>query len=159
MKKVLPVFTIAAFFALPVASTAYAGEGHSCEQPVQECLNSMVSKMKGTGFIGVELDEQKAKHQLIVTKVVEGSPAEQSGLRIGDELYALNGITYNKENHAAIAEFKKPGNEVTCTIIRNGAKKKIKMTLVPMPADLMAKYIGDHMMSHAKSLEITTAKK
>lgn len=132
-----------------IAGAAFAGDGHSCEAPVETCLNGMVSKLRSSGFIGVEIDDEKVAGKLVVTSVIEGSPAEQAGIRVGDELYSLNGIRFSKENDAAIRQFKVPGNQVTCTVKRNGANKSFKVTLVPMPADLMAKYIGEHMLEHA----------
>lgn len=148
-----------ASLVLLLSATVFAGgKGEKCKQPVQTCLNEMVLKLKQTGFIGVELDQGKNKEVLIVSKVIEGSPAEKAGIRVGDELYALNGIRYNKENDDAINKVKVPGNTVACTIRRNGNNREFQLTLVPMPADLMAKYIGEHMMEHA-SPKVSVAKK
>ncbi|MDJ0763526.1 MAG: PDZ domain-containing protein [Myxococcota bacterium] len=147
---------IAVVVGLMLAPPVLAGDKHKhkkCDQPVQDCLNGMVEKLKTTGFIGVELDDGKKGKKgeaLIVTKVIPGSPAEKAGIAVGDELYALNGIKFDKKNHEAMAKVKKPGKTVTCTIKRNGANRKFKLTLAPMPADLLAKYIGEHMMDHAK---------
>ena len=135
--------------ALLTPLTAYGGDHKKCTLKVDDCLNAMVTKLKSTGFIGVELEESK-KGALVITKIVPGAPAEKAGIQVGDELMALNGIPFSKESHHKMEKVKKPGKEVTCTIKRNGANKDIRLTLVPMPADLMAKYIGEHMMSHAK---------
>ena len=62
-------------------------------------------------------------------------------------------------NWDAINKVKLPGKEVTCTIKRNGANREFTLTLVPMPADLMAKYIGEHMMEHAKYKKASVAEK
>lgn len=110
----------------------------------------MVTELKSTGFIGVELDKPGDKGEMVVTKVVPGAPAEKAGIQKGDVLVALNGIPFSKDNWKKMAEVKKPGREVTCTVKRGTTNKNIKLTLVPMPADLMAKYIGEHMMKHAK---------
>ena len=152
MTKYMIVFlSLALLMPLPV----FAG-GHckgkdckKCEKPVQDCLNSMVTELKSTGFIGVEIDTDKETGTYKVKKVIEGTPAEKAGIQHGDVLFAIDGIQFTKKNHEAISKVKKPGKQVTCTIKRNGAKREIKMTLVPMPADLMAKYIGEHMMEHA----------
>jgi len=135
---------------LLVALPTLAGDPTPCNLPVQECLNNMVQKLKATGFIGVEIDVDEATQVLRVSKVIPGSPAEGAGIRVGDELYALNGIRFTKENEAAIEKVKLPGKEVTCTIKRDGIDRSFKVTLVPMPADLMAKYIGEHMLLHAQ---------
>lgn len=136
-----------------------AGDEHKCTAPVQDCLNEMVSKLKQTGFIGVDLDDSKGPDHLVVTEVFPGTAAEQAGIKKGDILVGLDGITFTKENGAKMAKIKVPGKKVTCTIKREGKKIELPVTLTPMPADLMAKYIGDHMMSHAKLPKDAQAKK
>jgi hypothetical protein len=54
---------------------------------------------------------------------------------------------------------KVPGNEVTCSIKRGGHDKSLKLTPVPMPADLIAKYVSEHMMEHADMDKGAVAKK
>ncbi len=149
MKKLsLVVLSLAILLVVPVVPVL-AGDHGKCTHTVEDCLNKMVAKLKSTGFIGVELDS-KDKETLTVTKVVQDSPAEKSGIQEGDILYALNGIRFTKKNWEAINKVKQPGKTVTCTIKRHGSSKELNMTLVPMPADLMAKYIGEHMLDHAK---------
>ena len=149
MKKAL--FVVVSL-SLMLSLSAFAGEHKKCTKPVQDCLNSMVVKLKSSGFIGVELDKGKGG-VLKITKVVEGSPAEKAGIKQGDELFAINGIRFNDENHKKISKVKLPGKRVSCTIKRDGASREVKLTLSPMPADLMSKYIGEHMLSHAKQGE------
>ena len=151
----LNVLTLSAALLLP--ATAFAGpSGYRCEQTLEECLNVMVTKLRSTGFIGVELDESKDSGAFVVAQVVKGSPAEKAGILVGDELSSLNGIPFdkNEKNYKKMGKVKKPGKEVHVTIKRDGAAKKIRLTLAAMPADLMAKYIGEHMMAHVKSKEI-----
>ena len=136
--------------ALALALPAVARGGEGCTRSVDQCLNAMVTKLKRTGFIGVELEGSDEGGPLVVTKVVPESPAEKVGLQVGDELLALNGIRFGKDSWEKMARVKRPGREVTCTIKRDGEAKSMKLTLAPMPADLMAKYIGEHMMQHAK---------
>jgi C-terminal processing protease CtpA/Prc len=138
---------------------ALAGEHHSCDKPVEVCLKTMVGKLKSTGFIGVEFDKEKDSQGLHVSKVVPSSPAEQAGIQQGDVLLSLNGVSFDEANHEAMKKVKVPGREVTVTLLRNGASQKIKLTLAPMPADLMAKYIGEHMMYHAQKDEMKTVKR
>ena len=143
---------------LMIPAFAFAGKGHQCSQAVDDCLNHMVKKLKSTGFIGVELDD-KSPSALVVTKVVAGSPAEAAGIQNGDELFSLNGIRFGKDNYQKMGKVKKPGNEVQVIIKRNGQPKKMRITLAAMPADLMAKYIGEHMMTHAKTQSGKVAEK
>lgn len=155
----LPIPPVA--FALLLAVPALAGDSESCDVPVQECLNHMVTKLKTTGFIGVEYDDKKSPDGIVVTEVIPGTAAETAGIQVGDVLKTLNGIPFAKDkaSYEKMAKVKVPGNEVTVTLTRNGASKTIKLTLSPMPADLMAKYIGEHMIVHAKQEETTTVKK
>jgi predicted metalloprotease with PDZ domain len=154
LKFFLATFSLAFLLSLPVP----AGEhGEKCTKPVQDCLNSMVIELKSTGFIGIEYEPTK-DGSLKITKVIEGTPAEKAGIKTGDMFVSINGLTFNKENHEAISKFKKPGNEVTCVFKHDGASREIKMVLAPMPADVMAKYIGEHMMQHAAN-EGVAAKK
>jgi predicted metalloprotease with PDZ domain len=150
----IPPIALALLFAAP----AFAGESHKCDTPVQECLNHMVTKLKTTGFIGIEYDDKTSSDGIVVTSIIPETAAEKAGIQVGDVLETLNGIRFAKDSYKEMAKVKLPGKEVTVTLTRNGASKTIKLTLAPMPADLMAKYIGEHMMAHA-SQKTTTAKK
>lgn len=149
-------------FALSVLAAPVSGlagdKEHQCDHPVDECLNYMVSKLKSTGFIGVELDDKKPG-VLTVIKIVPESPAETAGIKVGDQLHSVNGIRFGMKNRKKLGEVIKPGNEVQVTVKRGGHAKTIRITLAAMPADLMAKYIGEHMMTHAKPTAVATAPK
>ena len=51
----------------------------------------------------------------------------------------------------------KPGQSVTYTVKREGVDREITLTLAPMPADVMARWIGEHMKEH-EAAERTAAK-
>jgi C-terminal processing protease CtpA/Prc len=134
-----------------VALPALAGEGEKCTASTQECLNYMANKMRNSGWVGVELDSS-AEGALVVNKVIEGSPAEKAGIKPGDILFAVNGLEYNDANMQKLGEMKaasKPGDDVVWTVKRNGSSKELTITLARMPADLLARYIGQHMLEHA----------
>ena len=133
-----------------VTPPAMAGEGEKCSYGTQECLDHMANKMKNSGWVGVELDYHD--HALVVKGVIHGSPAEKAGLQVDDVLFAINGVEYNDENMEKLGEMKnkaKPGDETVWTVKRNGYSKELTIELDRMPADLLAKYIGQHMMDHA----------
>ena len=141
-----------AALALALALPAWAGHGEKCNYPTQECLDHMAAKMKGSGWVGVELDFDEATGIPTVTKVVPGSPAEAAGIEPGDVFVALNGVKIVKDNDEALKKARKewkPGQSVSYTISRNGLDKKVDVTLAPMPADVMAAWIGQHMLEHA----------
>jgi C-terminal processing protease CtpA/Prc len=137
------------------AAPLYAGEHHSkCTMSTQDCLDHMAAKMKSGGWVGVELDQNEETGTLTVLKVVPGSPAESAGIQPGDILYALNGVQINKDNEEKLQKVRKewqPGQSVNYTLKRNGADKQVTLTLAPMPADVLARYIGQHMLEHASA--------
>ncbi len=147
--KRLGLIVLVALAALP----AFAGHsGEKCTETTQACLDHMAQKLKSSGFVGVELDTDKNPEGLTVTRVIPDSPAEAAGIQPGDILIALNGVRINQKDEEALAKARKewkPGQSVTYTIKRDGADRQVTLTLAPMPADVMAKYIGMHMLEHA----------
>ena len=140
-----------AFAGEPTKDSASADTpAKKCPYTTQECLNSMAGKMKASGWIGIEYDPEKG---FTVTRVVPGSPAEKAGLLAGDQLVTLNGVAIKPENDAALQKARKPwtpGQVVHYTIRRNGQTKQVDITLAEWPADLLARYIGEHMLQHAE---------
>ena len=84
--------------------------------------------------IGVILKQQKEGQKgLWIEKVIPDSPAEKAGLLPGDQFFSVEGkaITQVKDIHHALAE-KGWGNDITFTILREGLKKEITVTLPPL---------------------------
>jgi len=147
MKKTLG---LAALLTL-VAASADAGE---CKYGTQECLDYMATKMKDGGWVGVELDRPDGEEYgpMTITRVIEGSPAEAAGIQVGDLLVAMNGIEfvegYEDRIKAARASWT-PGSSVTWTMKHDDTDRELVIQLAPMPADILAEYIGKHMLEHA----------
>ncbi len=80
--------------------------------------------------IGVILREQQDPRGIWIERVMPESPAEQAGLLSGDQFFAIEGkeVTKVKEIQDALAE-KGWGQNVSVTIIREGLKKEITVTL------------------------------
>ncbi len=145
-------------FSLPVVLAAAAlcgtfagGPGKKCTMDTQTCLDQMTRQMKSTGWIGIEYDNSSGG-PLTVTKVVPGSPAEQAGLEAGDVLTAANGLPISASNAEALQQAKAawtPGKTVALTVRRGTAERVVSVKLAPMPADVLARYIGEHMLEHA----------
>ncbi len=144
-----------AAIALLALAPIFAGEhGKKCTMSTQDCLDHMSAQMKNSGWIGLELDRDEKTGELTVLKVVPGSPAESAGIQPDDVLYALNGVRIDKDHEEELHKVRKewkPGQSVTYTIKRNGADRQVTLTLAPMPADVLARYIGEHMLEHASS--------
>lgn len=142
--------------------TGAALGGGKCPYTTQECLDLMATKMKDSGWVGVELERKEDDYgPMTVMKIVEGSPAEKAGIQIGDVLVAINAIPLEEGNQKKLSEARaasKPGQSVTWTIRRDQEKRDVSITLGAMPADLLARYIGSHMLEHASAPEVAQAK-
>jgi C-terminal processing protease CtpA/Prc len=123
-----------------------------CSYGTQECLDHMATKMRTGGWVGIEMEKDDATGVLTILKVVPGSPAEAAGLQAGDVLFALNGVEINGASEAALKAAKKswqPGQTVNYTVKRNGYDRQISVTLGAMPAEVLARFVGQHMLEHA----------
>ena len=156
MKRRIAALLPAALLVL--APVAFAGHDHyKCTKSTQECLNEMSASLKNSGWVGIELDKNE-DGKMLVKKVVPGSPAAQAGFSEGDVLVALQGIKFGDEaNTEALKAAKKamaPGKQVTYTVQRAGSEKKLTATLAPVPQDVLAQWIGNHMMAHADNTAV-----
>ncbi len=151
MKKVANLFLIAIVMCA-VALPAFAGEGYKCNADAQTCINKIAETANNRGWLGVELDENE--HGLVITKVVSDSPAAKAYLRSGERLVALNGVQYGADEAAMKEVYKevKPGKVVTYTIAsKEGKERSVKVTLGHMPEEVVAKWLGHHMLTqHAE---------
>lgn len=148
-RRLALALALAALAFLPAAAPA----GGKCQYDTQECLDYMANKMKDSGWVGVELENAESGSGMVVTAVVEGSPAEAAGIQRGDVLVSINGIQLNQDNEAALAKAReawKPGSEVTWTMTRGTSPRDLQITLGRMPADVLARFIGQHMLEHAE---------
>ena len=130
---------------------ALAGGDHKCTYETQECLDMMASSMKKTGYVGLDLAEND-EGGWAVTEVLPDSPAKAAGFRTGDVLIAMKRIQLGEENKDALkAEKEKlsPGTQVTYTVNRNGKTLDLTATLAPVPADVLARFVGQHLLEHA----------
>lgn len=150
MKRISWLIATALVLAI-AAPVAMAGDYGKCTSGTQECLDMMAQKLKNKGWIGVELNDESGK--LVITKVVAESPAEDAGLKEGDVLFAVAGVEYNEENQDKIKEIRKsmtPGESFTFTILKNGKKEKeVVIVLGNLPDDVLAQWVGSHMINHA----------
>ena len=156
--------SLGALVALSLAAipAVAGGMDHKCKDDAQTCLNHMVSNMKNRGWVGLEFAEDEATKGLTVKRVVPGSPAEAAGFQSGDALVAVNGVKFadNAEGKCATCEATKenwtPGRKVHYVISRSGKELALEPTLAAIPSDVMAQWIGAHMMDHA---QVEVAKK
>lgn len=135
---------------LAVTFTATAGEGHKCTGSAQDCLNGRAAKLAQHGWLGLET----AKNDwggYTVEAVTPESPAADAGFRPGDVLVALNGVALEEKNHEALKQAKSQlgvGKQVRYTVKRDGQKRELTATLAPVPREVLAQWVGEHMLEH-----------
>ena len=83
--------------------------------------------------IGVVLKQREDQKGLWIERVIPNSPAEKAGLLSGDQLMTVEGkeITKVKDIHNAVVQ-KGLGKDINMTILREGEKKEITVTLPPL---------------------------
>lgn len=81
---------------------------------------------------GIGLKEAKLNAATIarVDRVAPGSPAEKAGVQVGDEVTMVNGIPVsNIEQYREVMRSAQPGSKVTLSLVRNGAKREVSLTM------------------------------
>jgi serine protease Do len=90
---------------------------------------------------------------MVITKVIEDSPAEKAGFKVGDTLAAVNGVAFSESNQKQLKDIQysmKPGADFTYTVSRKGSRVDLEVELGQLPEDVLAQWIGGHMLDHAE---------
>jgi S1-C subfamily serine protease len=71
---------------------------------------------------------------VVITQVVQGSPAAQAGLQAGDVVTAIDGQPVQSDTgFARILNAHQPGDQVSLTVSRNGQQQSVTATLTQRP--------------------------
>jgi len=150
-------YLFAVVVAVALASPLMAGEGHTCTHATQECLDYMAANLKDRGWVGIEMDD--SGDYMVITKVVDGSPAEKAGFKKGDMLLAVNGVEFAEANKDKLKEVQgsmKPGVDMTYTLKRGAKKKELDVTLAKIPDTVVAQWVGKHMVDDHAEIKIAS---
>lgn len=76
------------------------------------------------------------KEGVLVSQIYEGSPAEKSGLRVGDVIVEVDGKRV-QDSQEVVREVlkKKVGEKIEFVVIREGRSTKVSVTTAPMPSE------------------------
>ena len=121
---------------LLLTTLAIAGEEEvRCDAEADACLKYMIDSLEGKGWIGIEMNYSDTKAPL-VSRVIDGSPAQAAGLQVGDGLIAFEGVPYataSEEELMKVKEMIVPGREITVTIMRDGERQDLGVTATALP--------------------------
>ena len=149
-KQWLPLMIVAAvLLASPLRAEDEKEEKKHCTNRVEDCVRSMKEKFATRGWVGINMEASEEAGGVVLTWISPNSPAEDAGLKKGDLLTSLNGIPYdeaNEENLRKEYESFRPGSIATFGVERNGEAMEIAVTLEPMPEEILAKWIGEHVL-------------
>lgn len=151
MKRVIGVLTVV--MMMGIAAPAMAGDANKCSASTQDCLNHMAKNLNNRGWVGIEMDDKGGAGMMIITKVIDGSPAQKAGFEVGDALVAVNGVAFADENEKQLKDIQysmTPGADFTYTVSRKGSKVDLDVELGNLPDNVKAQWVGNHMMDHAE---------
>ena len=102
------------------------------------------------GYIGVRYDAEVFypspagdRTPVIVKDVSKGSPAEKAGLKSGDEILRINGMSPANGKFAAVARTLTEGDTVTLRIKRDGKEREYTVIAAARPGGMYANVLGD----------------
>jgi S1-C subfamily serine protease len=153
---------LATTLALGTGGAALAGGGAhgKCSEGTSEAaLAERVAKMKAHGYLGLET-EKNASGAYVVKAVAPGSPAAQADFRAGDVLVAFNGVVLTDANKEAVKKAKAanaPGKQVRYTVRRDGAERQLTATLAPVPREVLAQWLGEHLLDEHLATAVARA--
>lgn len=102
----------------PMLAGEFIGEGPFAKKPVP-----------GSGFLGLKTETNEAG-KLQVTKVGDGSPAQEAGIAVGDIVKRINGADLKtREDLQAVLKELSAGDEVELETERDGKTETLKLTL------------------------------
>jgi len=151
MKRAIGVLAVVMIMGMVVPATA--GDANKCSASTQDCLNHMAKNLNHRGWVGIEMDDKGGVGMMVITKVIDDSPAEKAGFKVGDALVAVNGVSFSEENEKQLKDLKysmTPGADFTYTVSRKGSKVDLDVELGKLPDDVKAQWVGSHMMDHAE---------
>jgi S1-C subfamily serine protease len=106
--------------------------------PVIEALRAQAGgEPRAEGYLGVELDDRRDGGQgAVIRSVQDDTPAAAAGLQDGDLVVAVDGAATDGAVGliAAIRDLR-PGDTTTITVVRDGARIDLDVTLTDRPED------------------------
>jgi C-terminal processing protease CtpA/Prc len=115
----------AVFLAWRAVSSRGSKSSGSLSQALKTAATNPVefAKNRFTGGIGVALSTNQGCSFPVINAVAAGSPADRAGLRMGDLIAKVNGLTTSNRPLRQVAEEVRgfSGGQVTLTIQRGGA--------------------------------------
>ena len=138
---------VLAVLAIAATGLAVAGSHGKCAKSTQECAAYMKEKYQTKGWSGMD-KEKNDDGTMNVLSVLPGSPAEKAGIKPGDVLVSINGVSFSTENEAKVKAMHESGFKIGDTMafgIKRGADTStVNVTLARIPEAVLAGLIEKH---------------
>jgi C-terminal processing protease CtpA/Prc len=133
---------------LAVALSGLAVAGYAkCTKSTEECAAYMKQVYQTKGWSGMEKDKSD-DGTMKVLAVLPNSPAERAGIKAGDVLVSINGVSLSKENDEKIKAMHETGSKIGDTMafgVKKGADvSTVSVTLEKIPEAVLATMIEKH---------------
>ena len=123
-----------------IRSESGGNEGVGFAVPIDTAANSAARIVKGepirSGYLGVSLDTPSlGRAGALVNTVQPGSPAEQSGLEVGDLIVQFGGRSIqSSDDLAAQIRSVNPGQRIPVKVVREGKEQAVTVMVGQRPA-------------------------
>ena len=88
------------------------------------------------GWLGIGVQKVNPENKLAIASLIEGSPAETAGLKVGDVLEKVSDFTLNNPRLFSLKVAQsKPDSELSITITRDGEPLEFVVKVAEMPSD------------------------
>ncbi|MEM3697059.1 MAG: trypsin-like peptidase domain-containing protein [Candidatus Bathyarchaeia archaeon] len=119
-------------FAIPI---------NSAKRCASEIITNGISTRPWLGIIGLSITEEMARyydlpveHGVLVTRVVDGSPADRVGMAVGDIILRMNGtVIYTIEDLVRELHKRRVGDKVRIFAVSGGLERRFEVILSKMP--------------------------
>lgn len=103
------------------------------------------------GYIGIRYDDHfevfvpgnRSDGKVIVKAVSKDSPAEKAGLKVGDEILRINGLSAANGKFSAVARTLTAGDTITLRIKRDNGEREVTLIAAARPAGTYSAVLGE----------------
>ncbi len=127
--------------AIVTPTGAFAGIGLAIPSSLAEDVMTQLIETGevSRGYLGIQFEP--ADDGVQVVAMLDDTPAARGGVQVGDVIVALNGEPIDDpQDFRYIIGQTGPGTEVTLTVLRDGQRKDLTVTLGQQPDDLAAAF-------------------
>jgi carboxyl-terminal processing protease len=150
-----------AYAAIDGMTQSLNDKGHTrfmTPQDVQAQKQSLSGKFTG---IGIYLHQDKDTKKLVITAPIPDSPAEKAGLKAGDVITAVDGVSTEGKDVNGVSSLiqGKEGTQVSITVQRPGVEKPLTFTMtraVIQAPTVVMHYIPESHTAHIQVVQFAS---